>query len=131
MKKWLNKIFNGRYGADQLSLVLLVFSLLLNLLGSIFKLKVLSYLSFVPLIFSIMRSLSKDIDKRRLENYKFSILISPIYKRWHNLKRKFKERKTHKFFKCPSCKTDIRVPKNKGRINITCPKCNTKFEKRT
>ena len=31
--------------------------------------------------------------------------------------------KEHKYFTCPNCKTVCRVPRGKGKIVITCPKC--------
>ena len=38
--------------------------------------------------------------------------------------------KEHKYLKCPKCKQEIRVPKGAGKIRITCPKCQEKFEKK-
>ena len=38
--------------------------------------------------------------------------------------------KDHKYLKCPKCKQEIRVPKGAGKIRITCPKCQEKFEKK-
>ena len=127
----LKNFMRGRYGGDQLSLTLLVTSIILSLLGNLTKLSLFRMLSSIPLFFSIYRTFSKDIGKRRMENYKFSILISPLYSRYKRLERRFKDRKTHKYFKCPSCKTELRLPRSKGRVNIRCPKCKEKFEGRT
>lgn len=33
--------------------------------------------------------------------------------------------------KCTNCDAKLRVPKNKGKIKITCPKCKTSFVKNT
>ena len=30
--------------------------------------------------------------------------------------------------KCPSCEARMRVPKNKGKIRVTCHQCQHKFE---
>ena len=35
---------------------------------------------------------------------------------------------THNYFSCPNCRTVLRVPKGKGRIQITCAKCGTRFQ---
>lgn len=41
------------------------------------------------------------------------------------------DKKTHAYFTCPKCNTQLRVPKGKGKIKITCPKCGEQFIKRT
>lgn len=128
---WLKKIMIGRYGGDQLSMVLLVLSLLLTFTGQLTKIPVILFIGYIPLGISIFRMFSKDISKRRMENYKFSIFISPAYSKYKKTHKQIKERKTHKYFKCPSCKSKMRLPKGKGKIIITCPECKTKFEKRT
>ena len=46
-------------------------------------------------------------------------------------KTRWKQRKTHKFYRCPKCKTWLRVPKGRGKITITCVKCANKFDKTT
>ena len=125
------KFMNGRYGVDQFSMVLLVTSILLMIIGRLTGLSLFIFISYIPLIFSIYRMFSKDIAKRRMENYKFSIFISPIYSKYKKMQRRFKERKTYKYFKCPNCHIELRLPKGKGRIKITCPKCKEKFEGRT
>lgn len=37
----------------------------------------------------------------------------------------------HKIFKCPGCKTYLRVPRGKGKILITCSNCGHKLNKKT
>ncbi|MFA5577326.1 MAG: hypothetical protein WCZ27_07930 [Tissierellaceae bacterium] len=127
----LRKFMKGRYGGDQLSMTLIGVSIILTLIGSWTKLSLFTIISYIPLVFSIFRMFSKDLAKRRMENYKFSMFISPVYSRYTRLNRKFKERKTHKYVKCPNCKRELRLPRGKGRITITCPKCQEKFEGRT
>lgn len=29
---------------------------------------------------------------------------------------------------CPNCKSRLRVPKDKGKIKVTCPKCSSQFQ---
>ncbi len=48
------------------------------------------------------------------------------------IKKERKEsKKLYKYYKCPKCKTELRVPKGKGKIKIKCPKCQEQFIKRT
>ena len=44
--------------------------------------------------------------------------------RWH-------QRRDYRFYKCPSCRTRLRVPRGKGKINIVCRKCGTSFQRKT
>ena len=44
-----------------------------------------------------------------------------------NGKEEGKQFQSYKIFKCPDCGQKIRIPRHKGRIEITCPKCKTKF----
>lgn len=128
---WLKKIMNGRYGGDQLSTALLIASLLLTFIGRLTNIPLISFIGYIPIVISIFRMFSKDISKRRMENYKFSIFISPVYSWYKKSQKRIKGSKTHKYIKCPDCNEQMRVPKGKGKIMITCPKCKTKFEKRT
>lgn len=128
---WLKDKMKGRYGGDQLSMALLILSIVLTLLGQWASLQVLMVLSYVPLALTLYRMFSKDIDKRRMENYKFAILMSPIYKKYHGFKTKRKNRKAYKYLKCPSCKKKLRVPRGKKKITVTCPHCKEKFNTKT
>ena len=42
---------------------------------------------------------------------------------WKRDVYKRQQRKQYKFFKCPMCKQEVRVPRGHGKICITCPKC--------
>lgn len=128
---WLKKFMYGRYGSDQLSLALLIFSILLTFIARIARLPLLSLFSYIPLGLCIFRMLSRNINKRSMENYKFSMLISPVYAWFVKTRRRLAELKTRKFLKCPQCKAELRLPKGKGRIIVTCPKCRNEFMTKT
>ena len=121
----------GRNGGDHLSLALILISLILSMISRFSNLSIIAFLSYFPFILAMYRMFSKNINKRRLENYKFMMVISPMYSRYHKVINRFKNRKVYKFFKCPNCKQSLRVPKGKGRINIKCSKCGTKFMKKS
>ena len=92
--------------------------------------KVCMILSLLLMGYIYFRMFSKNIYKRYTENQKYVQLIAPITKKADFFKRKRKD-KTHKYYKCPTCKQVVRVPKGRGKIEISCPKCHTKFIKRT
>ncbi|MHB1315147.1 MAG: hypothetical protein ACYCX2_06610 [Christensenellales bacterium] len=127
---WFRNFMAGRYGGDHLCIALLVLSVLLSLIGQWTNQIWLSFLSAVPLFLSIYRMMSKKIGARRAENEKFLKIIRPMT----NYMRKKKAHTAdaaHLYFSCPSCRQELRVPRGKGKISVTCPKCHTKFAKKT
>ncbi|KJS21717.1 MAG: Zn-finger containing protein [Clostridiaceae bacterium BRH_c20a] len=128
---WLRKFMMDRYGVDQFSMALLILSVLLALIAQIIRLPLLAFISYIPLGLCIYRMLSRNIAKRSMENYKFFMLISPLYSWFKKTQSGIKTLKTHRYFKCPNCRSTLRLPKGKGKIIINCPKCKTKFEKET
>lgn len=113
----------GRYGSDKLNLLLLAVAMVLILVSSFTDFYYLSMVAYVPLLLAIFRMYSRNIYKRRRENEKFLKLIGGV-------KKKVGDR-DHRYYKCPKCSQELRVPKGVGKIAITCPKCREKFEKRT
>lgn len=128
---WLKNFMIGRCGIDQLSIALLIAYLPFSLAAQILRISWLNLIALALLVICWFRILSRDISKRREENRKFLIWWYP-FKNWfsRNLD-KIKDSKDHRYFQCPSCKQKVRVPKGKGNIRITCPKCRTQFVKRT
>lgn len=124
----LRKFFYGRNGFDDLAKLSLILSLVVFLIYGFWPRGVVKViLSFVYIFlmgYSYFRIFSKKVYKRANENRKYVGAIKMIKTRW-------KQRKTHKFYRCPKCKTWLRVPKGRGKITITCVKCSTKFDKKT
>ena len=53
--------------------------------------------------------------------------IKQKFSAWIRLsKDMWRDRKTHTYFKCPSCKAMIRVPKRKGGGVVPCPRCGAR-----
>ena len=125
--EWLKKKMVGRYGVDQLSMALLSLGLILMIVTLPFKWLLIRLLSILPIILCYYRIFSKKIYKRQQENFKFIRFYTPIVKKIKLIQKRFKERKTHRYFKCPTCKQMLRVPKGKGNISVTCPKCKNDF----
>lgn len=125
--EWLKKKMVGRYGVDQLSMALLLLGLILMIVTLPFKWLLIRLLSILPIILCYYRIFSKKIYQRQQENFKFIRFYTPIVKKIKLIQKRFKERKTHRYFKCPTCKQMLRVPKGKGNISITCPKCKNDF----
>ncbi|MDR2615993.1 MAG: hypothetical protein LBC28_05370 [Oscillospiraceae bacterium] len=92
---------------------------------------VFRYVSYALLAIALWRMLSRNIHRRRAENDRFIRVWWPLRTKIKRFLTGFKDRKSHRFFKCPSCKNILRVPKGKGKLQITCPKCGERFIKKT
>lgn len=44
---------------------------------------------------------------------------------------RIQQRKYYLFLKCPKCNKTLRLPKNKGKLQVTCPVCKFEFLKKT
>lgn len=127
---WLQRTMYGRNGTDQLSVALFALYGVLCLLSTFTGLGALQAVAVVPIALSIFRVLSRNIPKRRAENAKFMSMIDPIF-RWIRLRHAIHTDKEHRYFKCPNCGQRLRVPRGKGRIQITCRSCGVSFEENT
>ena len=127
----VRKFMTGRYGTDEYAQFLLTVTLVLCILTLFIRNWVMYLLTALAFAWSYYRILSKDFERRREENERFRALESR-FGRWCRVqKRKFDGRREYRFFKCPNCGQQVRVPRDKGRIRITCPKCHTQFDRTT
>jgi len=129
LKYSLQRFFYGRNGTDQLSIALLFFSIILSIIAQLFDVKWLFFFYYVGAILSFYRILSKDVYKRRKENQWFLLKTKGLSKGAKLYQRMYQDRHSHRYLKCPNCKQQLRVPKGKGKIEITCSKCKQAFIK--
>lgn len=125
----LRETMVGRNGFDKLSITLIVLSLVLNSFNRVFPLIML--FALILMIYAIWRAFSKNLAKRREENYRFTHIVGDIGESFAQWRFRRQQAKQFKFFVCPSCKSKLRVPRGKGKISITCPKCGQKFGGKT
>lgn len=128
---WLRKFMTGRHGGDQLSIALLISAVLLNFITGLIDIPFLTLLGYIPLVIGVFRILSRNTAKRSMENYKFIMVMSPVYKWFTIIGNRIRDAKTHQYFTCPNCRQSLRVPKGKGKIVVICPKCKTEFKAKT
>lgn len=128
---WFRNFMMGRYGTDQLTIALLILYMVIILIAEIFRIPILALIGLVLLVYAFFRTFSRNISRRYQENCQFLKLWNPIKGWFRTQKTRFRERKTHKYFKCPKCKATLRVPKGKGKICITCPKCGNEIIRKT
>ena len=134
-RNWLARAMTGRYGTDQLNralniatIVLLVLSLFLGRggFGSL-----LWALALACLLWGAFRTFSRNIPARQRENAAYLGLTRNWRERFRGAKDRFQQRKDYRFFRCPSCRTWLRVPRGKGKLNITCRHCGERFTRST
>lgn len=129
------QFMSGRYGNDQLNRFLsiagLVFAFLAILLGGTNIATLIWLIAVVMIVLVYVRMLSRNIYKRSDENTKYLRRKASIIRSFNLRKERWKQRKSYKFFTCPSCHTTLRVPKGKGKINIVCRKCGNSFQGKT
>ena len=123
--RWKLQLFmRGRNGVDELNRILTYAMLIVYVLSLFTGSTILYYISFIGLIYIMYRMLSKNLYVRREENRKFMT--------WMETTRiRFEQRKDYKIFRCKGCGRNIRVPRGKGKIEVTCPMCGKKTIQRT
>ena len=130
MKAKLQQFMIGRYGLDDLGRFLNILVLVILLLSS-FLFPQISGVAFGIMFICFFRIFSRNTYKRTQENTAYLRIKNKIAGKFSMQVKKIKSRKTHRYFRCPSCKQTLRVPKGKGMISIICPKCRTVFKKRS
>lgn len=126
----IQRFMYGRYGTDQLNLALLILYLVLYLISALLRLEILYWLSLAVLFLLLFRTLSRNAARRRAENSKFLQVAGPVM-RWWRFQRTVHRDKEHRYFKCPNCGQQLRVPRGKGKITVTCRSCGASFEERS
>lgn len=131
MKEKLMRFMYGRNGVDSLGKFVLVISIIVMLLAGWTDSLILSYLSWIGIIYLYFRMFSRNIYKRSSENQWYLNKTYKVRTFFYRQKNLLLQRKTYHIYKCPTCRQKIRVPRGKGRIEIRCPKCNTRFIKKS
>ncbi len=116
---WARKFMEGRYGTDQLNMAILSIGLALCVISLFVRRPqvnlLLTALSYGFMIWAIFRSFSRNTYRRYQENRKYRQFFDRL-----------KDRE-HRYFDCPKCHQPVRVPRKKGKIAITCPRCQKRF----
>ena len=119
----LRRFMEGRYGSDKLNTAILMVALVLVLVYTFLPMglvkTILWIISYVLMFWAIYRMLSRNTYRRYQENRRFLQIIDGIRDR------------EHRYFDCPACRQRVRVPRGKGKISISCPKCREKFIRKT
>lgn len=131
-----SRMFIGRCGFDELSRFLmfsapfpLFLSMILRRIAGGYISMFLFAISMVLFIWSVWRAFSSQLYNRKCENEHF--LSSSLYSSVSGAAVRLSQTREYKFFRCRNCRTWLRVPRGKGKIQISCPKCGNSFVTKT
>ena len=128
---WFRRVMAGRYGGDQLMIGSVVLYMLLSVVAQLTRFYPLMLLAYVLLAWCIFRIFSRNISRRYQENQFFLKYWNRVRDWFSGVKRRVQDQKTHRYYKCPNCSNTLRVPRGRGKIQITCPVCGKQFVKKT
>ena len=131
MREKFRQFMIGRYGTDGLNQFLCIASLVLLLIAIVSRINLFTWLGVALLVFCYYRTFSRNISKRTEENYKFYTLKDRVDGKFRGLKEQWANRKIYHYYRCPQCRQKLRVPRGRGRIQISCPRCGTQFIKKS
>ena len=126
----LKDFMQDRYGPDQLSLALVILGCIITAALSFFRVPYYRLLGLLPMALALFRVLSKQREKRYAENVRFLQVWNPLREKAVALWSRVRDRE-HRYYNCPTCKKRLRVPRGRGKIEITCPHCGSKFKRNT
>lgn len=150
----MQDFMKDRYGVDDLTIALGGISIILALIGTVAKVGFLSWIALALILLALARAFSRNIEMRRTENLGFLRLASklPVVgphfaqasrqaaaagpavdmgRARRTAERMWRERDTTLFFRCKGCGAILSVPRGKGTLRVTCPKCGAKIEKQS
>ncbi len=130
IRQMLARLMAGRYGGDQLNIFLIVGYLILHTIFLLTRWIVLDAVALTLLLITLFRAFSRRLERRREENARFLRLTRPIQRWFHSLRTRAGDRE-HRYFKCPNCGQQMRVPRGKGRITVHCRSCGATFEEKS
>ena len=138
MRNWLQRLsykmsafMYGRYGTDELSKFLMILALILMVISWFPNLGLVYFAALALMVWSLFRTFSRNFTKRRRELERYLKIQKPIANFFKLQRNKWRDRKTHVYFKCKKCRAVLRVPKGKGSIVVICTRCKDRIEKET
>ena len=127
LMEWLR----GRQGPDDLAVFSMNLAIVVVIVNLFARVSWLGWVALALIVYSMFRIQSKNLGARARENEAFLKALGPARPWVQNPRAAWTELRTYKHVKCASCKQRVRVPRGKGKLRVTCPRCKTKFEVRS
>ena len=131
MREKFARFMMGRNGVDELARFESIFVWVLLLVSIFSRMWIFDLLAMALIVHMYFRILSRDVSKLYEENQKYVNFRYNAVVKWDKKKKRIAQRRNYRFYKCPMCRQEVRVPKGHGKIQITCPKCRETFIKRS
>lgn len=136
MNHWLQSVnqkmrSQGRNGIDEFCRFLFLMGLSCIILVFFDFLRVLVLFAPIPTIWSLIRCRSKRLEKREIENEAYLAVAEQIKESFVLVWRRWADRKTYRYYRCPDCNTIIRLRKGAGKVRVACPECDCVIIKKT
>lgn len=122
------KFMKDRYGIDELYKFLLLICFVSLVINTFVSNNIIRLFEVLLIVIIFYRYMSKNIKLRKKENDKYLEIKDKIIKLFDYNKKKYKDRNTHMYKKCPKCKQKIRLPLKKGKHTVKCPNCGNRFD---
>jgi len=121
----------GRNGTDALCIATVGLAAGLEFVSLLTDWEIFSLLGSIALVWALYRFLSRDLYRRRAENLRFTRLGTELRERFEDWRVRASQSREYRFFVCPGCKNRLRVPRGKGKVQVTCPRCGERFNGHT
>ena len=122
------KFMKDRSGIDELYKFLRLICFVLLVINTFVSNNIIRLFEVLLIVIIFYRYMSKNIKLRKKENDKYLEIKDKIIKLFDYNKKKYKDRNTHMYKKCPKCKQKIRLPLKKGKHTVKCPNCGNRFD---
>lgn len=127
LMEWLR----GRQGPDDLAVFSVNLAIVIVLVNVFARTGWLGWVGLALVAYAMFRIQSRNLGARARENEAFLRTLGPARPWVQNPRAAWAELRAYKHVRCSSCRQRVRVPRGKGRLRVTCPRCKTKFEVRS
>ena len=131
---WQRKVaewLRGRQGPDDLAVFSVDLAVVIVLVNVFARTGWLGWVALALVAYAMFRIQSRNLAARSRENVAFLKALGPARPWLQNPRAAWGELRAYKHVRCSSCKQRVRVPRGKGKLRVTCPRCKTKFEVRS
>ena len=128
IKYRLASFMRGRYGLDALYRALMATMLFFLVMNLFFPSMVFYLLSVTAGFVAMFRMFSKNHAARTSENQRYLAFKNRLSKSLLQTRNRFRDRKTHRYINCPSCRQSLRLARKPGMNHVKCPMCKNEFD---